>query len=325
MADSNTLDSLTSDLQNYIVSPLNAFGLGGFVFDVQGENTTTLTADITDHYAEDNKAFQDHIARKPKSITLRGYVGEIVYDDTNNTASNIIQQVTEKLTTIASFLPVISASTMQIQNALASTDSISGLQNLSLSDAADLYGMVKNAISGLGGDTPRQQAAYLYFKACWEQGILMGIQTPWEFLTNMAIESVVAIETEGTKYMTDFAVKYKQFRFAQTSSSSYNQNNSTGTNSNTSSNTTGSTDYSTPPQLDGSASVQGSDPVNIGNVSGAALPSANLPTQLSTITDISALSPQANNAALSAYRAANGLATPPVDIQLGLTNIFTRP
>jgi len=53
---SNTLDVITADLQNYIVAPMNAFGVGGFVFDIMGEQISQLQADITDHYTEDNKA-----------------------------------------------------------------------------------------------------------------------------------------------------------------------------------------------------------------------------------------------------------------------------
>ena len=60
---------LIDSLKQYVVTPLNAFGVGGFVFDSEGDTTVNLSADITDHYLEDNTSVQDHIAIKPKRVT----------------------------------------------------------------------------------------------------------------------------------------------------------------------------------------------------------------------------------------------------------------
>ena len=284
------LDALTGEFQNYIVSPLNAFGLGGFVFDVEGESTTKLEAEITDHYTEDNKAVQDHIARKPKLITLRGYVGELVYKPDGETASSILQTVTQKLTTLSAFLPTVSTATAQLQ-AVATNGTIGF--NEGLSDAADIYGLVQNLI-GSTGDMAQQQAAYLYFKACWEQGILMGIQTPWEFLTNMAIQNVVAIQAEGSKYITDFSVTYKQMRFAKTVSAATPQAYTGASSNNTNSlGYTGNYPAVEPveaqnldgsPVIQGDAALQAPNPVSIGSVTGASLPTSFLQGAQSYIT-----------------------------------------
>ena len=51
----DSLDALTAEFQNYIVAPINAFGLGGFLFDTPGESIAHLGAEITDHYTEDNQ------------------------------------------------------------------------------------------------------------------------------------------------------------------------------------------------------------------------------------------------------------------------------
>ena len=164
----NDLDLLTSDIQSYVVAPMAAFGLGGFVFDIEGESIAQLHAEITDHYTEDNKAVQDHIARKPKSITLKGYQGEVTYAPDGNSIAAIAQNVVQKLTEITSFLPAISTATSQLQTAYESGSGLSGLQNLSLSSASDIYGLVQNVIGSISGDTPRQQQAYIYFKSLWD-------------------------------------------------------------------------------------------------------------------------------------------------------------
>lgn len=215
----DTLADITAALQTYVVAPLNAFGLGGFVFDVKTEEIATLTADITDHYTEDNKALQDHIALRPKRVTLRGFVGELVYNTpSGDNSSSIVQIVTQKLTVLSSYLPQISAAATQAQAAISGVDSAGGtLQSLAatIPAAANIYGLVQNSI-GAFGINQKQQGAYQYFAACQSGGILMGIQTPWEFLTNMAIESIVAIQPEDSIFLSDFAITLKQIRIAST-------------------------------------------------------------------------------------------------------------
>lgn len=283
------LSLLSADIQSYIVAPAAAFGIGGFVFDVEGEATAILAAEITDHYTEDNLAVQDHIARKPRNITLKGYVGEVIYSPVSPNNDSILQQVVQKLTVVSNYLPQITAATQQVQSAFNSGTSLLN----ALADAANVYGLVKNILGSITSDTPRQQQAFMYFKACWEQGIVMSIQTPWEFLTNMAIETVTAIQPEGSKWITDFSVRYKQLRFAQTTSAAYN---AAGPNTSSSSDNVLGYAGNYPPIvpvqkniLDGAASLQAPDPVPIGNVPGLNLPSNQLPgwqSQLNSVQDI---------------------------------------
>lgn len=211
---------IASALQTYVVSPLNAFGLGGFVFDLQGEDTATLSSDITDHYTENNTFIQDHIAIKPKRITLRGYVGELINDAAGQSTS-ILQEVTQKLTEVTAYLPLVSSAASQAQAAIASISGstasgsgvLSSLAN-AVPAAANIYGLVQNLLGVTTGDTQKQQSAYQYFAACQSTGTLMGIQTPWEFLTNMAVETIVAIQSEDSIFVTDFSITFKQMRFA---------------------------------------------------------------------------------------------------------------
>ncbi len=206
----STLDSISSALQTYVVSPLNAFGMGGFVFDVAGESVAQLQSEITDHYTEDNRALQDHIAIRPKRIVLKGYVGELVHRISTQDNSPV-QKLTQKLTVINSYLPQLSSAAQQTQ-ALVTNPSAASFP---LSAAANIFGLTKNMLQN-NGNGPAQQNAYAYFQALQAQGVLMGIQTPWEFLTNMAIETIVAIQTEESNGVTDFSITFKQIRIAET-------------------------------------------------------------------------------------------------------------
>ena len=187
---------------------------------MQGEDTATLSSDITDHYSENNTFIQDHIAIKPKRITLRGYVGELIYNASGQSPT-VVQTVTQKLTQLAAFLPAMGAAATQAQAAIASVSgaNASGTGTLdalagAVPAAANIYGLVTNLLGTVSGDTKNQQSAYQYFAACQSTGTLMGIQTPWEFLTNMAVETIVAIQSEDSIFMTDFAITFKQMRFA---------------------------------------------------------------------------------------------------------------
>jgi hypothetical protein len=210
----SSLSDITSIVNQYVVSPLAAFGVAGFVFNAVGEATANISADITDHYTEDNKAIQDQIAIRPKRITLKGYVGELVYANPG-TSPSVINTLAQKLTSLSSFLPAITASATQVQEAVANPAG----ENFPtvLGTASNIYGLIQNTL-GAFGQTQNQQNAYTYFKALLQSATLMGVQTPWEFMTNMAVESIVAIQPENSQWITDFSITLKEIRIAQTSS-----------------------------------------------------------------------------------------------------------
>lgn len=187
-----------------------AFGLGGFLFGIDGEDEVALMSEITDHYAEDNSVLNDNIALKPKRFTLRSYVGEQQVL-TNSSQPSILQQVAQKLTVVTSMLPAVSAAESQVGALVAGGVSSLNFNSL-VSSGANIYAMVKNLITPTTG----QAAAYAYFQALYKMKILMSVQTPYEFITNMAIESIIARQDEETKNMSHFIIVLKEFRIAQT-------------------------------------------------------------------------------------------------------------
>lgn len=205
------LDLLAAGVNRYLVTPLNAFGLGGFVFDIEGETAMNLSTEITDHYLEDNTSVQDHIAVRPKKITLKSYVGELVYrqDDESNT---FVQKAVQKLTVLSSFLPILSRGARQITDMInTSRNQDVSLGNITLetiNKTTDYWAFVKNLVSS----SSKQQQAYQYFKALMEQKILVSVQTPFEFVNNMAIESITAVQGEGSRFVSDFSIVLKQIR-----------------------------------------------------------------------------------------------------------------
>ena len=214
MADINLI---RENLNTYVVRPLNAFGLGGFVFDIEGDINVNLQSEITDHYIETNVAVQDHIAIKPLEITLNNYVGELVYNKEGN-SPNVLQEVTTKLTTIANYLPQLSKAATQAKQFLTQ-DLNTSFKEFSRTNvtsaantAADLWALSKN----VNPAASNQQKAYLFFKALLQQKILVSVQTPFEFATNMAVMSIQANQPEASKYISNFSITLKQIRTVST-------------------------------------------------------------------------------------------------------------
>lgn len=177
------------------------------MFDIEGDTTVNLSTEITDHYLEDNSALQDHIAIRPKKLILKSYVGEVVFRQDENSGT-FLQKAVQKLTTVSAALPALSQAAKQTK-ALLDSNSFSKLAlNDVVSQAADYWSFVKNLASG----GSKQQQAYMYFKSLMEQKILVSVQTPFEFVTSMAIESITAMQPEGSKFISDFTINLKQIR-----------------------------------------------------------------------------------------------------------------
>lgn len=215
MVDFNpqTLSDLTNSLNQYIVTPLNSFGVGGFVFDIEAETSVNLTAEITDHYTEANTNIQDHIAIKPKKLTLKSYVGE-VRDAVDPNTDTLPQALTQKLTELSQFLPALSQAETQaasIANIVQSGTVSTNIQSIT-NDGVNLWNFVKNSMP----TQSRQAQAYAFFKALYEKKILVSVQTPFEYMSQMAIESIIAMQPEESKNISHFTLILKEMRFAST-------------------------------------------------------------------------------------------------------------
>lgn len=291
----SSLNTLSTSLNQYVVSPLNAFGLAGFVFDIMGEARAELTNEITDHYVENNSVVQDHISVKPKRVVLRNYVGEVVSPAAGSSVSSTVNTVTQKLTQLTAFLPSLAAGAQQAQTIY--TDSQSGALSIPTGQsiqaaagaAANLYGLVQNLITSQNN---KQQAAYQFFKAMRDTRQLFAIQTPFEFMTNMAIESIVAIQPEESQYISNFVITLKEIRMASTTTTAVAGSSGTSTPAGSlpvSSNGGGVSAAANglspnPGDLQGGLAQQAAPTINNGSVAGAPPQSIspNFPPPLST-------------------------------------------
>ena len=199
------------------VSVAGAVGVAGFVFDRAKESNVVLTNEITEHYTEDGSPVQDHIARKPEEITLSGYVGE--YKHIVSGKPSKLEQVTQKLTTLGSYLPPLSAGAKAIYKGLQGnnesamlTEWVGSSASNTINTGLDVFKAYKN-INMPGND---QQKAFLFFEALRNSNALFTVETPWRTYTDMAIKTLRAFQDEKTADITQFEVTMVKFRTVET-------------------------------------------------------------------------------------------------------------
>lgn len=222
------LAKIQSSFTQYVLTPINAFGLGGLVFDIEGETSIDLSADITDHYLEDNSTVQDNIAIRPQRITFTGQIGDVVYSR-ENSSNAVIQKVAQKLTVLTQYLPELAKQSQQVFSSLTASSqslSLTSSSRLNTLFSAPTLNNIANiwaAIQNLNPSNGRQQQVYIYLKALMEQKILISLQTPFEFVTNLAIESITAIQDDTTRSASTFIVTLKKIRVASTQTTAFNK------------------------------------------------------------------------------------------------------
>ena len=218
----NTADTTNNLVGKFVISPIINLGIAGFEFDIFEEHKVELQSDITDHFVEDNSTIQDQIAIKPKKVTLRGFVGEVV--NATQTPKSELVELAEKLTIINSYVPVITKGARQLQNQIqgGNLNTESGI-NSAIGTGVDLF----QAYKELNPPNSKQAKAYNFFQALFNAKQLVAIDTPFGFMKDMAIENIVTIQGNNA-YITDFSVTLKEFRTAETKLVNFDSNKNQG-------------------------------------------------------------------------------------------------
>ncbi len=202
----NAQNLVASATSQFIVRPLGSpslSGISGFKFDIIDDEEIVLESDITDHYVEANYAIQDHVSLRPVRFTLRGFVGEIE-NSFSSTLAALFQQV-ETLTTFGGLLP--SFNTQDAQFYATVNDTAQKVANV-IRQSASIFQMFSDASTSQN----KQQEVYKYFFTLWQTRQLCSVETPFAIFESMAIESVRALQSGETKYISDFTITFKQIQ-----------------------------------------------------------------------------------------------------------------
>lgn len=181
-----------------------------YIFDTRGDEDVTLESDITDNWVEDNSTMQDHIGLKPMSITLTGYVGELV--TTPRTKEQATYETVSSITqAIAPLTPILSAQSQYIFNRVKETYDIYNKANQTVD-------RIENTLKKISvpDEASKQQQAFGRFYEMWATRQLSTVYTPFGAYNSMAIEKVTAKQSEEGVYVSEFSVTFKQVRIANT-------------------------------------------------------------------------------------------------------------
>ena len=195
---------------SYLIKPVTAKGIGGFIFSVRDEEQIELKSEVTDYAIEDNSTIQDHIAIKPVVVSLRGFVGEIVnevYPETLPLTSTIENRLTE----LSTYTPLFSTQSAQTLSKVLTdiTQTVNDINNL--------VNKAQNLVSNISAPLQtKQQQAYNVLKSMWQTKQIFTLETPWEYLDNMVISSLTATQDKNTLMVTDFSLTLKQLRLSRT-------------------------------------------------------------------------------------------------------------
>lgn len=191
-----------SRLQEWFLEPRDD-GLVDLKLHIYGTETMTLTADVTDYYVENNIAYQEHIALKPKVFVVSGEVGELTWyrkDQIESVSSAVVQ----KLTPVVAFLPPIAKQATALQD-----------KALKIMDVLDSVDNFANRVWGLLSDesvNTEQKKSYKYLMSLWQRRVPIDIRTPYGKIKNYVIQSIEFTQPDRTADKSQIKISFKEFK-----------------------------------------------------------------------------------------------------------------
>lgn len=201
-------------IQEYWIIP-DEEGLIDLKLDIVGDETLRADNDVTDHYVESNKAYQDQITHKPKVYTINGEVGELVWYQRDKSAQ-VLGQVAQKLEGVISFLPVRSSGFNQMKKNIMKASQWVDTTSNALTKLSTLVGKVK-AVTGLGTlgtkeSLTHQEQSYILLLWIRDNNKPINIRTPWGVLNGYVITNLELRQPKETKDKTYISITFKEFR-----------------------------------------------------------------------------------------------------------------
>lgn len=212
-----------------IVSVLGNTGIAGFKFNCPQTEQVNMESDITDYYTDANSVMQDHIARRPITITVSGLQGEYFYSV--NPIEDMLAKVVPILNLVKQFLPRLTPATKQIKTLKNSynEEMLALASNYATYDKDapisfnDKFQTAWNVLNGvdlfqLFQDLYKlksaQTRAFMFFEALWRAGAPFSVETTWKRYDNMLIQKVTPVRDNNAD-ITEFSVTFKQINIAQ--------------------------------------------------------------------------------------------------------------
>jgi len=218
-------DDIVNQKAQAVVRAAGDTGMEGWLFDIPQEETLKLSKDITDHYTEDGSFLNDHRTILPKTITLRGLVGELVDFYKDNTVLGKVEgftgALTNRLSTIEAFsYGYLSPQALQTARQITARAQYAAAQAKALKKRAEnIMGFFKDE----GETKTRQQKAYDDLSALFKTDQLLSVETPWGQLENMMIEELELKQGEESQDQSEISMTLKEIRITKVITVNFNE------------------------------------------------------------------------------------------------------
>ena len=208
----STLAAAKDIVGTAVIRPLGAYGVLGFTIPIPKREIIDNGSDVTDHYSENRQYITDNISQKPIRVTLTGSVYEILTRYKKESVEEGLQQITNKVTDIAAYGASLTQGTKQFisQTQSQKISTLNSWGNI-LVDSGNLW----NAIKNIAPFSSQQGQALLFLSTIKKIGLIMSIQTPWGYYTNMVLETIVAEQLKESAGYTDLQLVFKQVNFVE--------------------------------------------------------------------------------------------------------------
>jgi len=198
-------------VNKYVLRTKSSTGIGGFLFGYLGDVNVSLEADITDHYAENNTAIQDHVALRPVEVTMRGFVSELTMQKPQGVVG-ALAAAQSALTQVPAYIQKYTPGVTQtLQKAVTQVQNTVNTINQTLAKAQNIISL----FPGAPPQVSKQAKAYSQLSTAMKQKLPMTIDTPYGMMTNMLIKKITFVQPEDTQSWSDITVTLKQINFVE--------------------------------------------------------------------------------------------------------------
>ncbi len=193
---------------NAILAEQGQEGLAGFLFDISTQESVRHTAEVTDHFTEDNSFFQDHRIIKPVQITISGFIGELAFKGGGD-VSKTLRSIGNKLSSVNAYLGDSTPQAVQLAQGVVTkvTSAAASVEN-ALGKAQGLV----NAFEGEEVQPTKQQVAYNQLYSLFKLSSLLTLQTPWNFFENLMITELSFMQGAESADKSDVTITLKEIR-----------------------------------------------------------------------------------------------------------------
>ena len=194
-----------------IVNVLGNTGIAGFKFHIPEKEQIKMQSDVTDHYVDNNSPVQDHIAKKPITITLNGFQGDYFYSV--NKIEDTLAKVVPTLALVKQFVPRLPDSTKQKLAQKYLQASINKEIPVALQNNGTEYTLNSIDLFKLFQDLYKlkspQTRAFFFLESLWKSNATFTVETTWKRYQNMVITDITPIRDNNAD-ITEFTVSFKQ-------------------------------------------------------------------------------------------------------------------